>query len=102
MDAEEQLRRLGATTVTTASNCTQALSLLDTEDFDFGFLDVNLGAETSAAIAVALKAKAVPFVFATGYGDGTAFLGDYPAVPVINKPYGVEQLVKALAGMGAP
>ena len=102
MDAEEQLKRLGAATVTTASTSAQALSLLDTEFFDFGFLDVNLGSETSAAIAVALKAKAVPFVFATGYGDGTAFLGDYPASPVINKPYGVEQLVKALAGMGTP
>ena len=71
------------------------------DKFDFGLLDVNLGAETSAAIAAALKARGVPFVFATGYGDSTAFLGDYPASPVVNKPYGVEQLVKALAGMGA-
>jgi two-component sensor histidine kinase len=102
MDAEEQLKRLGAAAVTTASNCAQALSLLDTQAFDFGLLDVNLEAETSAAIAAALKAGGVPFVFATGYGDGTGFLTEYPAVPVVNKPYGVEQLQKALAGMAAP
>jgi light-regulated signal transduction histidine kinase (bacteriophytochrome) len=102
MDAEEQLKRLGAASVATASNSAQALSLLDKDAFDFGLLDVNLGAETSAAIAAAMKAKGMPFVFATGYGDGTGFLGDYPDAPVVNKPYGVEQLQKALATMGSP
>jgi len=99
MDAEEQLKRLGAAHVATAANVSQALAMLDEDEFDFGLLDVNLGSDTSASIAAVMKAKGVPFVFATGYGDGTGFLGDYPAAPVVNKPYGAEHLQKALAGM---
>ncbi len=99
MDAEEQLKRLGAAHVATAANVSQALAMLDKDAFDFGLLDVNLGSDNSASIAAVMKAKGVPFVFATGYGDGTGFLGDYPAAPVVNKPYGAEHLQKALAGM---
>jgi CheY-like chemotaxis protein len=100
MDAEEQLRRLGAAEVMTVSGVAPALALLQQHRFDFGLLDVNLGGdETSAPVAAALAARRVPFIFATGYGDGTAFLAEYPKAPVVNKPYGSEQLHAALAGM---
>ena len=99
MDAEEQLTQLGAARVVTCANVAQSLAVLEREAFDFGLLDVNLGAETSAPIAAALKGRGIKFIFATGYGDGTAFLGDYPQAPVVNKPYGAEQLRDALAGM---
>jgi len=99
MDAEEQIKRLGAAHVATAANTGQALALLGKEAFDFGLLDVNLGSETSASIAAEMKARGLPFVFATGYGDGSGFLSDFPGVPVVNKPYGAEHLQKALARM---
>jgi CheY-like chemotaxis protein len=100
MDAEEQLRRLGAAEVMTASGARPALALLEQHRFDFALLDVNLGGgETSAPVAAALAARRVPFFFATGYGDGTAFLAEYPKVPLVNKPYGSEQLQNALAEM---
>jgi DNA-binding LytR/AlgR family response regulator len=101
MDAEEQLKQLGAVQVQTAPNVAQALALLAKEAFDFGLLDVNLGPETSAPVAAAMAARGIPFAFATGYGDGAGFLGDYPAAAVVNKPYGAEHLKKALSGMGA-
>lgn len=99
LDAEEQLTRLGAAEVLTASGVAAALALLDREAFDFGLLDVNLGPETSAPIAAAMAARGISFIFATGYGEGTTFLADYPGAPVINKPYGAEQLQKALAAL---
>ena len=57
----------------------------------------NLGVETSAPVAAALAKAGTSFIFATGYGEATAFLGDYPDAPVINKPYGVNQVQGALA-----
>ena len=100
LDAEDVLKALGARTVTTAANVARARMLLNEETFDFALLDVNLGADTSATVAAQLTKAGIPFIFATGYGDGTAFLQQYPDVPVINKPYGASHLRNALAELG--
>ena len=97
LDAEEALKELGARAVSTAANVPRALALLKEGRFDFALLDVNLGAETSVAIAAELLKLGTPFVFATGYGEGTVWLTEYPNAPVINKPYGVSQLRAVLA-----
>ena len=70
------------------------------QPFDLAILDVNLGTENSVAVADGLAARKVPFVFATGYGDGSIFLKDHAAMPVIKKPYGAAEIVKALAELG--
>ena len=59
---------------------------------ELALLDINLGHETSAAIADALLARGIPFVFATDYGEGGPLAGQYPGVPVLNKPYDDGQL----------
>ena len=56
------------------------------------------GGETVFPLATALRARGVPFVFATGYGEaGGAPLG-FDA-PVIRKPYDVTQVAAAVAGI---
>jgi len=50
-------------------------------------------------VADALAARNVPFIFATGYGDGAIFLKDHAQVPVIKKPYGAEEIAKVLAAL---
>lgn len=100
LEAEDVLKELGAVSVVTAASVTRALAAMKKDRFDFALLDVNLGAESSVAVASELAACGVPFAFATGYGEGTAFLQDYPLSPVVNKPYDSNHLTAALAQMG--
>jgi len=86
--------------VITAASVARANAALEAHRFNFALLDVNLGAETSLAIADRLKARNIPFLFATGYGDSTLALDKYPGTPLINKPYGVPHVLQALAKLG--
>ena len=46
-------------------------------------LDVNLGSGNSFPVAEELRRRNIPFIFATGYGDGSAIpAGFAPAVRV--------------------
>jgi CheY-like chemotaxis protein len=83
---EDMLADLGCESVSTAGTIDQALSLIDVRVFDVATLDVNLAGISSYAVADALAARAVPFVFTTGYG--APFLSDgYRKRPILNKPY---------------
>lgn len=49
----------------------EALAFLDSgEAIDGALLDVNLAGHEVFPVAAALKARGVPFVFSTGYGEG--------------------------------
>ena len=58
-------------------------------------LDINLGGEKGYVVAEALAKRGVKFVFSTGYADGRM---DPPWQdrPVLQKPFGQEQLAEAL------
>lgn len=96
MDAEDQLRRLGATAVDVASNAQAALRMLEQAAPRVALLDVNLGRETSFPVADALLARGIPFVFATGYGEADAFPERFRSAQVINKPYTAAEMRSAL------
>ncbi|MEO5659023.1 MAG: response regulator [Polaromonas sp.] len=95
LNAEEMLLKLGASHVDTASDSQEALRLLDLYTPSFAMLDVHLGAETSFLIADRLQALGVPYIFATGYGDNTAFPSSHSAVPIVKKPYTAESIAAA-------
>jgi len=90
MDGEDALRRLGAKEVQLCGNVNAALQLLDTAEFDFALLDINLGSETSIPVAARLKALNVPFIFASGYGENSVLPEDLRDVLVLGKPYDLE------------
>ncbi len=97
LDAEDMLSQLGAE-VRTANTVRQALQAIEEAQPVFALLDVNLGgAETSLPVARKLQEIGVPFVFATGYGEGFSLPADLRAVPVIRKPYYLETLQAMLA-----
>ncbi|TAT85125.1 HWE histidine kinase domain-containing protein [Rhizobium ruizarguesonis] len=96
MDGEDILRRLGAD-VATAPSVTEAMEILAGRSFDLALLDVNLGEETSFGIADRLAADGVPFVFATGYGEGIAQANSHSDAPVLQKPYTMEGVTDILA-----
>ena len=81
----------------TADSVAAALSMVDAGGLDAAILDVNLrGGEKSFAIAEALAAKNIPFVFASG-GGGEDIAPEYRDRPMLPKPYTMEGVEQALA-----
>ena len=92
---EDMLAELGCESVAAAANVDQALALIDAQVFDAAMLDMNLNGNESYAVADALAARGVPFVFSTGY-SGHDIRDGYRDRPVLKKPFKYEQLVKIL------
>ncbi|WP_158884224.1 HWE histidine kinase domain-containing protein [Rhodanobacter sp. L36] len=95
LDAEDILARLGASKVHSVSRVSEALQLIETQLLTFALLDFNLGDETSLVVALQLRSRGVPFMFATGYGEELRLPEELKHVRVITKPYSVESFRSA-------
>jgi CheY-like chemotaxis protein len=103
MLVEDMLAELGCSVVGPAHALDTALDLALTEiGIDAALLDVNLGGQPVFAVADALRAKGVPAIFSTGYGD--AGLRDVDrGSPVLQKPFRAGDLARALnQALGVP
>jgi light-regulated signal transduction histidine kinase (bacteriophytochrome) len=96
MDTEDNLRALGVKTVTAAGNVAAALKSIEQDPPEFAVLDFNLGTETSEPVAKVLRARGIPFVLATGYGELSDKLDESGALDVLKKPYGRADLAELL------
>jgi CheY-like chemotaxis protein len=96
MDVEGMLAARGFTAISTVSSAPEALRLITRAAPAAAVLDVNLGHGTSLGVAERLTTLGVPFVFATGYGEGGIIPPDYADVPVVRKPYEADALLAAL------
>ena len=96
MDAEDILTRLGAAKVLTAASVATALDEIDRERPAIAVLDVNLGSETSIAVADRLRDAGVPYLFATGYGEQLNLPAEHEGVGILQKPYTSAALLRAL------
>lgn len=92
---EDYLVELGHDVVGPVSSVADALARIAGEPFDFAVLDINLGGERSDAVAAALDAAGLPYIFATGYGRHG--LPDGSDRIVLQKPYRLDQIADALA-----
>jgi len=99
MDAEDILLTLGADSVATAATVPQALAEIREAVPAAAILDINLGGETSLPIADRLHALGIPFLFATGYGEQAQLPAIHAAVPVLQKPYTIEGVARALTAL---
>jgi len=100
MLVEELLERLGYEVAAISSHLDQALEFARTIEVDFAMLDINLNGKQSFPVAEVLRARGIPFVFATGYGghaQGTELFSQFANVPVVQKPFSRADLVQALA-----
>ena len=79
-----------------ASTVAEALLLANDPALDAALLDVNLGAETSWPVAAVLKTIGVPILFATGYDSKTVLPDDFRKMPVISKPFRLEEVTARL------
>ncbi len=101
LDTEENLKQMGVPSVTVAGSVMAALEAIKQRPPDFAIVDFNLGDESSAPVAKALRDKKVPFVLATGYaqlGDQVEELG---ARSLLHKPYGRSEIEELLASTNA-
>ncbi|MCP1468943.1 light-regulated signal transduction histidine kinase (bacteriophytochrome) [Sphingobium sp. OAS761] len=98
MDGEDALRDLGAD-VMTAASVGRAHEAIAVHPVDLAVLDFNLGHETSLPIADLLVERGIPFLFATGYGDGLELPPRFEHITLVKKPYSGATLAQALAPM---
>lgn len=96
-DLASWLEGFGVDVVGPAASVDEALRLLETSDpaLDGAILDVNLGVERVFPVAQALRDKAVPFLFLTGY-ESAAIPEDYRAAPKLDKPVHKTQLLRTI------
>ena len=79
-----------------AANIEEGLRLVaDTQDLDAALLDVNVAGQQIFPVADALKARGVPFVFSTGYGEA-GLPEHWRGHPTIQKPFTEDAVKSAL------
>jgi light-regulated signal transduction histidine kinase (bacteriophytochrome)/CheY-like chemotaxis protein len=102
MSAEVILLELGARHVETAASVREALAAIARSAPSFALLDLNLGNENSIPVGRRLLELAIPFIFATGYGERAPIPAELGMVPVIQKPYTRDLIEAKLAVMKLP
>lgn len=93
MDLEDLLTSRGYAVLGPKSTVAEALDCLGRETPDAALIDIDLRGERSYEVGAELRRRGVPFAFATG----TVGCGDLPAefaeIPVIRKPWCVDDLL---------
>ena len=97
----DYLTEAGIEVIGTASRIDDALEKSARLDIDLAILDVNLMGHQSYAVANILKSRAIPFVFATGYGR-TGLPPELDGIAILAKPFTQEQFNAALEGVAPP
>lgn len=93
---ETMLEDMGFAPVGPVDDIDTALEVLRNDNrLDGALLDVNVAGREVFPVAEALKAKGVPFVFSTGYGEG-GLPDDWRGHPTIQKPFTEDAVRDAL------
>ena len=97
IDVEQTLYSYGFEKVELARSVSSALDLIEANEFNFAVLDVNLGQETSEAVALKLQKLSIPFIFATGYRESYSDLSDrFNSVKFLAKPFSQRELIDCI------
>ena len=92
---QDMLEGLGFAVVGPAFRVAPALRLADDEQIDAAILDVNMGDGDSFGVAERLRARGIPYLFATGYGR-EGLDAAHAEAAVLQKPYRESQVEEAL------
>lgn len=92
---EDVLEEMGCEVVATASRLEDAMDKAQALAMDVALLDVNLAGQLSYPVAKILRARSIPFVFASGYG-AAGLPNELQDVPMLPKPFQPDQLADAL------
>jgi DNA-binding response OmpR family regulator len=97
LDIGQQLADEGFEVIGPAPSVSKALKLVAEQGCDVAILDINLGGETSEAVARKLQESDKPFVVLSGYSTDNK-LPWFGGAPVLPKPLRMGDLVSALRG----
>ncbi len=96
MHLEDLLNDLGHEVVGQAMRIDEAMEIARDIIIDFAVLDINVAGKKSFPVADILHQRSIPFAFATGYGT-EGLMDGYRDFPVLEKPYGQEDLRRTIA-----
>lgn len=99
MLVEDMLQELGYEVAALSTHLDQAVELARDIDIDFAVLDLNLNGRLSYPVADVLRQRALPFIFATGYG-AKILVPPYAGTPTLQKPFHLDDLRRMLANAG--
>ena len=92
---EQDLISAGYEPVGPFRNLATALHAASEGAFDVALLDINLNGERSYPVAEKLVARAIPFMFLSGYG-GESIPEAFRDYPRLAKPYDTQELLRRL------
>jgi CheY-like chemotaxis protein len=95
MMVADMLKDLGHHVVAEAGDISQAVELAQSTAFDLAILDINLHGKASYPVADIIKARQIPFIFASGY-EAMMAPGDYLSRMALQKPYSLDKLKSAI------
>ena len=84
--------------VLTAWSTRDALRIAEDHHFSAAVLDLDLGGDDSTIVCQRLTARAVPFLFYSGY-DHAYVCDKWPNATMVPKPAGEQVLINALFGL---
>lgn len=102
-ELRQSFERSGATVLGPVGSVEDALALVERAPrIDAAVLDINLHGEMAFPVADALRARAIPIIFATGYGAAT-IPERFADAPHCEKPVEPEMIARLILGQaGAP
>lgn len=95
---EDMLADLGYDVAAAVGTLAEASEIAAKGDFNAAILDVNLDGKEIFPVADILTQRGLPFVFVTGYGEGS-LPGHYRNRPALQKPFQAERLKVTLDGL---
>ncbi|MES2033224.1 MAG: response regulator [Pseudomonadota bacterium] len=98
MLVEDMLTDFGCVVVGPAPDFDEAMALAGSAEIDAALLDVNVAGRPVFPVADALKARGVPFAFASGYGQA-GLAEAHRDAPVLQKPFRQADLERALSSL---
>jgi CheY-like chemotaxis protein len=99
IDSQDSLLEFGVPRVEIAATKEAAIRVLTAHPIHAAFLDLRLGNETSHEIADVMRARDIPFCYATGSSIQQEIPARNAAAQVLLKPYTADQLTGALRTM---
>lgn len=93
LDLADMMADLGHTVVKIANRVESGLEFAANGIVDLAILDMNVRDELSFPIAVVLRERDIPFIFASGYGKRGLIEG-FKDAHVLSKPYSIDVLAQ--------
>lgn len=90
------LESAGCDVVGKAGNVRKALDLVAEVPFDVAILDIDLGGERVTPVAEAIRQRARPLIFLSGYGEDEMLPAGLRSLPRLDKPVDPDALFAAI------